>query len=143
MKVRQGHGGDAEVIARLLGELGYPTPPDQVRERLHALSDADRVLLAGDGAGLVALHRIPRIAEGGHLARITALVVGEEQRGRGVARRLLDGAERAARAWGCDLLEVSSGRRRERDAAHAAYRAAGFADAADRSVRYRKELAAS
>ena len=46
-------------------------------------------------------------------------------------------------AWGCDLLEVSSGRRPERDAAHAAYRAAGFADAADRSVRYRKELAAS
>jgi hypothetical protein len=23
MKVRQAHGGDAEVIARLLGELGY------------------------------------------------------------------------------------------------------------------------
>jgi hypothetical protein len=88
MKVRQAHGGDAEVIARLLGELGYPTPPDQVRDRLHALSDADRVLLA-------ASH----------------------------------------------LLEVSSGRRPERDAAHAAYRAARFADGADRSVRYRKELA--
>jgi GNAT superfamily N-acetyltransferase len=143
MEVRQAHGGDAEVIARLLGELGYPSAPDQVRERLHALSDADRVLLAGDGTGLVALHRIPRLAEGGQFARVTALVVSEEQRGKGVARRLLEEAEHAARAWGCDLLEVSSGRRPERDAAHAAYRAAGFADAADRSVRYRKELAAS
>ena len=42
MKVRQAHGGDAEVIARLLGELGYPTQPDQVRERLQELTDADR-----------------------------------------------------------------------------------------------------
>jgi GNAT superfamily N-acetyltransferase len=110
MKVRHADDGDAEVIARLLGEHGYPTPPDQVRARLRALGDADRVLLAGDGAGLVALHRIPRLAEGGQFARITALVVSEEQRGQGVARR---------------------------------YRAAGFADAADRSVRYRKELASS
>ena len=137
MQVRQAHGGDAEVIAGLLGELGYPTPPDQVRERLDGMSDADRVRLAGAGAGLDALHRIPRIAEGGQFAPITALVVSQGQRGKGVARRLLDEAERAARTWGCDLLEVSSGRRPERDAAH---RAAGFADAADRSVRYRKEL---
>jgi GNAT superfamily N-acetyltransferase len=143
VKVRQAHEGDAEVIARLLEELGYPSPPAQVRERLHALSDADLVLLAGDGAGLVALHRIPRIAEGGQFARITALVVREGWRGQGVARRLLEEAEGAARAWGCQLLEVSAGRRPERDAAHAAYRAAGFADAADRSVRYRKELAAT
>jgi hypothetical protein len=27
MEVRQAHGGDAEATARLLGELGYPTPP--------------------------------------------------------------------------------------------------------------------
>src|SRR3954466_14729459 len=98
MEVRQAHSGDAEVIARLLGELGYSTPPDQVRARLHGLNDADRVLLAGDGAGLVALHRIPRLAEGGRFARITALVVSEERRGQGVARRLLEEAERAARA---------------------------------------------
>ena len=57
MKVRQAHGGDAELIARLLGELGYPTPPGRVRERLQALTDADRVLLAGEGAenGIAAL----------------------------------------------------------------------------------------
>src|SRR4051794_16183870 len=135
MEVRKAHGGDAEVIARLLAELGYPTPLDQVRERLHALSGADLVLLAGDGAGLVALHRIPRLAEGGQFARITALVVSEERRGQGVARRLLEAAEHAARSWGCDLLEVSSGRRPERDAAHAAYRAAGFPDPAARPGR--------
>src|SRR3954464_9648750 len=143
MKVRHAGDGDAEVIARLLGELGYPPPPPQVRERLRSLGDGDRVLLAGDGAGLVALHRIPRLAEGGQFARITALVVSAERRGQGVARRLLEAAEHPPRGWGCDLLEVSSGRRPERDAAHAAYRAAGFADAADHSVRYRKKLAAS
>lgn len=42
-----------------------------------------------------------------------------------------------------ELLEVSSGRRPERDPAHAFYRAAGFADTGERSVRYWKRLAAT
>jgi hypothetical protein len=41
---------------------------------------------------------------------------------------------------GCALIEVSSGRRPEREPAHALYRAAGFADTAERSVPYWKPL---
>ena len=58
----------------------------------------------------------------------------------GVATALLAAAEQRAREWGCDLLEVSSGRRPERDPAHALYRAAGFADTGERSMRYWKRL---
>jgi GNAT superfamily N-acetyltransferase len=135
--IRRAGEEDAEVVAGLLRELGYPSAAGEVRARL---GETDAVLVACDGAGLVALHRIPRLAEGGSLARITALVVAEAQRGRGVARALIAAAEDTAREWGCDLLEVSSGRRDEREPAHALYRAAGFADTAERSVRYRKRL---
>jgi GNAT superfamily N-acetyltransferase len=126
-------------VAELLGELGYPAQPGIVEERLRALSDADCVLLAE--GGLIALHRIPRLAEGGAFARVTALVVAPGQRRHGVARALTEAAEEVARGWGCDLVEVSSGRRSEREAAHAFYRASGFEDTGHGSARYWKRLA--
>jgi GNAT superfamily N-acetyltransferase len=140
--VRSARRGDARVIAGLLGELGYPASDEAVLGRLAALGPDDLVLVSDDGAGLIALHRIPRLAEGGAFVRITAVVVHAEERGRGVARALLAAAEEAARHWGCDLIEVSSGRHAERAPAHQLYRAAGFTDTAQRSVRYWKRVPA-
>jgi GNAT superfamily N-acetyltransferase len=140
--IRRAQVTDAPVVANLLGELGYTTAPELVVQRLRALGDGDVVLLAGEDAGLIALHRINLLAEGGALARITALVVAESRRRQGVARELLSAAERIARSWRCDLLEVSSGRRAEREAAHGFYLRAGF-KAGDRSVRYWKTLSST
>lgn len=126
------------MVASLLSHLGYPAEPALVEARLRSLGDADRVLIT-DG-GLIALHRIPMLAEGGAFARITALAVAPSHRHRGIARALLSAAEHTARHWGCHLLEVSSGRRPERAAAHAFYQAAGFTDTNLRSARYWKRL---
>jgi GNAT superfamily N-acetyltransferase len=136
--IREATPGDAAAVAVLLAELGYPSEAAAVEARLRALTDADAVLLADEG--LIAMHRIPRIAEGGAFARITALVVAPAARGCGIATALLAAAEERAQEWGCDLLEVSSGRRPERAPAHAFYWAAGFTDAAERSTRYWKRL---
>lgn len=111
-----------------------------MERRLGALGTDDLVLLADEDAGMIALHRTPLLAEDGALVRITALVVRSDRRGRGVAQGLLDAAEEAARQWGCSLMEVSSGRRPERLAAHRLYRGAGFTDTSLRSVRYWKNL---
>jgi GNAT superfamily N-acetyltransferase len=129
---------DAAAVAGLLRHLGYPAEPSLVEARLRSLGDADCVLITE--GGLIALHRIPRLAEGGAFARITALVVAPGQRGSGIATALLAAAERTARHWGCSLLEVSSGRRPGREAAHAFYQAAGFTDTNPRSARYWKRL---
>jgi GNAT superfamily N-acetyltransferase len=131
---------DARVVCSLLKQLGYPSGEVAVRRRLAELGDDDVVLLCG-GIGLVALHRVPLIAEGGSFARITALVVDEKHRGGGLGHRLLREAERVALSWGCSMLEVSSGKRPERVAAHALYSRTGFRDAAPRSTRYWKVLA--
>lgn len=138
--VRPAAQSDAEVVARLLAQLGYPATEATVRARLAQLTQDDRVLLSEDGSGLIALHRINRIAEGDPLLRITALVVEAAARGRGVGRALLSEAESLARQWGCRQLEVSSGRKPGREAAHRFYPAEGFADAASHHVFYLKTL---
>jgi GNAT superfamily N-acetyltransferase len=138
MEIRPALPEDATMIAELLAALGYPSPPEEVRRRLITLDDSDCVLLTE--GGLIALHRIPRLAEGDPLARITALVVAPEHRAKGVGRELLRAAEDLARRWGCNVLEVSSGRRPERDAAHSFYRAEGFEDGGAHSVRYWKRV---
>jgi GNAT superfamily N-acetyltransferase len=139
MDIRDARLEDAHLIAGLLGELGYPAVPSAVRERLAGLGREDRVLLCEHG--FVSLHRVPLLAEGGCCAQITALVVSESRRGAGVGRALVEAAEATARAWGCALLEVSSGRRGERAAAHRFYPALGFEDSHKHSVRYWKRLA--
>jgi GNAT superfamily N-acetyltransferase len=131
---------DALIVCSLLTQLGYPSSEGDVCGRLAELGDDDVVLLCEGGTGLVALHRVPRIAEGGSFARITALVVDEKHRGCGVGRALLEEAERVALSWGCSMLEVSAGKRPERRAAHALYSRSGYSDTAPRSKRYWKVL---
>ncbi|MDQ6819304.1 MAG: GNAT family N-acetyltransferase [Actinomycetota bacterium] len=138
MEIRPARTADCREIAELLTALGYPATPAQARDRLGALDESDCVLI-GEG-GLIAMRRVPRLAEGTPLARITALAVAPERRGKGVGRALLSAAEDVARGWGCALLEVSSGRRPERGAAHAFYRATGFDEAAALSIHYWKRL---
>ena len=144
MRVREATVDDLEAAARLLAQLGYPSPEPEVLGRLEVLlsSEGDRVLLAEDGevAGLLSLHLLPLLAEGRPFARITALVVDERRRAGGVAQRLLQEAEEVARSWGCDRLEVSCGRRPERERAHRFYPSQGFRDANDVSARYWKDL---
>jgi GNAT superfamily N-acetyltransferase len=138
MEIRPAVPEDAAVIAELLAALGYPATPDEVRQRLSTHDDSDCVLLTE--GGLIALHRIPRLAEGDILTRITALVVAAEHRGKGVGRALLRAGEEVASQWGSHLLEVSTGRRPERGDAHRFYPDQGFEDAGTHSVRYWKRL---
>jgi hypothetical protein len=77
MDVRYAAREDAPEIAALLAALGYLTEHRDVETRLCRLRDSDVVLIA-DG-GLIALHRIPLLAEGGALMRITALVVAPDR----------------------------------------------------------------
>ena len=65
------------------------------------------------------------------------------RRGQGLGRALLSAAEDVARDWDCQLIEVSSARRTDRDAAHSFYAKSGFEDTRERSVRYWKTLSQS
>ncbi len=90
---------------------------------------------------MITAHVIPLLAEDEpSFVRITALSVSPCVARHGIGRRLVAFVERAARERGIGLMEVSSGRRKERDAAHRFYSSLGFHDSAAVSVRYWKRL---
>lgn len=114
-------------MAELLGELGYPTAPEEAAERLGR--GGERVLVAevgGRPVGLLALTVGWQLPHAGPVARITALVVLPAARGRGAARTLLDRAAALAAEAGCEGVELTSALRPEREAAHRLYESAGY-----------------
>ena len=131
---------DADDVARLLTELGYPCELDDAAERIDAIAANDRqalVLARRDGAvcGLVALDFMYYLPMGTITCRVTALVVTPTAQGLGIGRQLLKEAERRARGGGASRIELTSGS--QRTEAHAFYRACGYKDS---SVRFVKQL---
>ena len=133
---------DADDVARLLTELGYPCEIDEAAERIDASAANARqalVLARREGAvcGLVALDFMYYLPLGTITCRVTALVVTPTAQGLGIGRQLLKEAERRARSGGAARIELTSGS--QRTEAHAFYRACGYKDS---SVHFVKQLGA-
>ena len=126
--IRDAAPGDAEAIASLLTQLGYPSEPAAVEARLDRLRIVgDRVVVAqvdGRIAGLAHLQVSPAIERDRPAAKLGALVVDEAQRGRGIGRALVAAMEAEARLRGCELLFLTTAERR--DDAHAFYERVGL-----------------
>lgn len=120
---------DAASVAALLTELGHPTEPEFVPERLDRLrEEGGAALLAVEAAGTplgfvsLAVHAV--VHAPGPVALITALVVKKAARGHGVGRSLVASATSWAMERGCVRLLVTSGEARAD--AHAFYAACGL-----------------
>jgi GNAT superfamily N-acetyltransferase len=126
--IRDARSPDAEAIARLLSQLGYPVEPGLVPARLERLAIVgDRVVVAeidGTIAGLAHLQVTPAIEHDRPVARIGALVVEESRRGTGVGRALVDALEIEARGRGCGILFLTTAE--DRDDAHLFYERVGL-----------------
>jgi GNAT superfamily N-acetyltransferase len=142
VRIRDARAGDAPGLARLLAELGYPDDEERVLARAEAFGGhAGSFLLVAEDeeelAGLASATVVPLLHEDGSWCRLSALVVGSGHRRRGIARALVAEAERRALESGCRYLEVTTGERPGRDAAHAFYESVGLEQV---SRRYLKEL---
>lgn len=138
LEVRPVQPADAQAVARLLSELGYPCEARDAAERIRAIQDDPRQQLllaldAGRGCGLLGLDVLYYLPLGAPTCRITALVVDPHAQRRGVGRRLVREAERRARQAGATRLELTSAAHRAE--AHAFYRALGFGEGALRFVK--------
>ena len=142
MRIREAGPDDADALDRLLAELGYPDEPERVAGRVGRFA-ADRsscFLVAEDGGELVGLASasvMPLAHEDGGWCRLSALVVAEARRRTGAGRALVEAVEAFARERGCGLVEVTSGERAEREAAHRFYAALGYEEV---SRRFLKEV---
>lgn len=131
---------DADDVAALLTELGYPCDRGEALERISAIVHNDRQVLVvarlgGAVSGLMALDFMYYLPLGTYTCRVTALVVTPEAQGRGLGRLLLREAERRARGGGAARIELTSGS--QRTDAHAFYKACGYSDG---TVRFIKRL---
>jgi GNAT superfamily N-acetyltransferase len=114
--LRPAVASDAEAIATLFTDEGYPAGPSDIVERLHRYSsEHSRVIVAEhEGAllGFVALHALPRFEHDDRILRIMALVVDAGARERGVGHRLMAEAERVAAELDAAFIEVTAGHHR-------------------------------
>jgi len=131
VKIRRARRGDAERIAQLTGELGYPATAAQIATRLRQLTPVSKhaVFVAETGdvdAGLIGwVHvSVSHLLESDIRAEVNGLIVAEGQRSAGAGAKLLDAAEEWARRRGCRGMNVRSNVIRER--AHRFYERHGY-----------------
>ena len=114
--LRTAEASDAEAIANLVTEEGYPAGPSDIVARLGRFgSEHSRVIVAEhDGAllGFIAIHALPRFEHDDRIIRILALVVDAGARERGVGRTLMAEAERIGRELGAAFVELTAGHHR-------------------------------
>jgi GNAT superfamily N-acetyltransferase len=129
LRIRRMAETDAEVVAGLAGELGYPNEVESIRERIRATDefDLDLLLVAVDPAdmpvGFIQAHRVC-IIEAGFRVEILGLVVSSSARRSGIARGLIEEAERWAKNIGAEAISVRSNTKRIE--AHLFYPALGY-----------------
>jgi len=131
VRIRKARRSDAERIAQLCGELGYPATVGQIVTRLRQLKPASKhaVFVAewSDATvGLVGwLHvSVSHLLESDIRAEVNGLIVAEGQRSAGAGAKLLEAAEEWARRHGCQGMNVRSNVIRER--AHGFYERNGY-----------------
>jgi GNAT superfamily N-acetyltransferase len=116
IEVRPATAADADRIAALFTDEGYPCGPSDIVDRLGRFdSEHSRVLVAdhdGEVLGFVAVHALPRFEHSDRIVRIMALVVDAGVRERGIGRLLMDAAEDMGRAVGAAFAEVTAGHHR-------------------------------
>ena len=119
--LRPATADDAEAIAALFTDEGYPAGPSDIEDRLTRFTAPDGAVIVAehDGAilGFVACHALPRFEHGDVILRILALVVDAGARERGVGRQLIGDAERFGASLGAAFVELTAGHHRP-DARH-------------------------
>jgi ribosomal protein S18 acetylase RimI-like enzyme len=139
--IRVAAPADAEPIARLVTELGYPTSSSQMSERLRAvLRDEDYDTLvahdAGQILGFIGTRVGPLYESDDRYGQIMVLSVASGHRRRGIGRMLVQAAESILADRGARVLVVTTGN--QRADAHAFYEKNGYTFT---GRRYRKSLA--
>jgi len=121
---------DADAVARLTTELGYPSTGRDIRRRFAHLSKVagNMVLVAvadGEVVGWIHVARTPTL-EASDVAHIGGLVVADAWRSSGIGAQLVAAAEAWARDRGARDIVVRSRSSRER--AHRFYQRLGYVE---------------
>ncbi len=120
---------DAEAIAQLLHQLGYPDSLSFLPRRIdEILADAMAACWiaekSGEVVGVISMNQIPQLALSGDFARVSYFCIDVQSRGLAIGQTLIMKAEEWARSRQCDRIEVHCHERRKD--AHRFYQREGF-----------------
>ena len=112
LQIRAATPADAPGLAELMGAAGWSVSVPALAARLEALRQEPGVALLalewGPPSGIVVATWLPTLASDAPLAQVTTLLVGPDERRRGIGRTLLKAASQAARAAGCGTLRIDA-----------------------------------
>ena len=119
---------DADAVARLSGDLGYPATAEEMGRRIERIDDLnDHAIFAacvdGELAGWIDVGVVHHL-QAEPYGEIGGLVVAEKQRSRGLGRKLVAQAERWAAERGLTTIRVRS--QIAREGAHRFYLREGY-----------------
>jgi GNAT superfamily N-acetyltransferase len=134
---------DANAAARLATQLGYPSSPEEVLRRFHAITalpESHVAVAVSEGGAVVGWIHVfgNRLLESEPDAEIGGLVVDESFRGRGAGTALVAAAEAWARERGYPVVSVRSNVVRKE--AHEFYQERGYG-VVKTQVKFRKTIA--
>jgi GNAT superfamily N-acetyltransferase len=134
-RIRTASPTDAEALAELCAELGYPSTAAQVGARLCLLDDPERTLLVAEAAGALAgfidVH-VQRVVETDPYAEVGGLVVKAGHRRDGLGAALLAAAGDWGRERGLRAMRIRANLARE--GVHDFYPAVGCRRVKDQRV---------
>ena len=114
--LRPAADADAERIAAIFTDEGYPAGPSAIVARLARFGGPESEVVVADRGGevigFIAFHALPRFEHDDVVVRILALVVDAGARERGLGHVLMAEAEQFARERGAAFVEVTAGRHR-------------------------------
>ncbi len=128
--IRLARAGDAERMAVLSQQLGYPASQEDIQRRLSQIQQDEQhavyvAELSGRVVGWVHVHICQRVVADPQ-AEIGGLVVDEGHRRRGIGRLLIQQAEQWGREKGCWAIYLRSNVIRKD--AHAFYEGMGYSN---------------
>lgn len=116
LALRPATGADAERIASLFTDEGFPVGASGVSARLARFDVPGSSVIVADGGGellgFIAIHVVQRFEHDEPFVRIVALVVDPGVRERGVGRLLMEEAEAIGAQAGAAFVEVTAGHHR-------------------------------
>jgi GNAT superfamily N-acetyltransferase len=116
LTIRPAAEDDAERLAALLTDEGYPAGLSDLAARIARFDGTDAHVLVAEQAdevlGFIAFALVPRFETDDRFIRIVTVVVDPGARERGIAKALLADVERVGREQGAAFLEVTAGHHR-------------------------------